>query len=316
MLEGFLRFIYDLILPSSQLQWLAIIGLVLLFWGKIDWAKKVFILLLVLFFVYGTPWLSNSLIDRLENYHPPLTGELLEELQLNNVHRLTIESKTDLSSRSELELESESELQQIQSAQAFSLAVEDNGVYQNQDKALHANPIRIVVLGAGHSPDPRLAYTQMLGESVSMRLIEGIRLYHALPGSKLVTSASAVYGELSQAEALRRAAISLGVDEGDISTQDTPRNTCEESRAFAQVHPEGTFVLVSTSALHSRRAVMLFQKQGMDAVAAPAMYVRKINPDRPPRSFHRQLIPRLERVDRLESAIKEIVGYRWDKRTC
>ncbi len=177
------------------------------------------------------------------------------------------------------------------------------------DKSIH-----VIVLGAGHTPDPRLHPSQMLTPNVSMRLVEGIRVHRQIPGSRLVTSASAVHGTYSQAEALRDAAIALGVEPEAIHIQTDPENTCQEARAYVRDHGPGARVVIATSALHMRRAMMIFEQQGALPVAAPTAYVRKRNPDR---AFEPdEWLPSLGHIDDLEAAIKEFVGYQWDLRRC
>lgn len=176
------------------------------------------------------------------------------------------------------------------------------------------DPVHIIVLGAGHVPDPRLQPSQMLEAQVTMRLVEGIRIHRQLPGSRLVTSASAVHGTYSQAEAVRDAARSLGVDPRAIHMQTDPENTCQEARAFVRDFGPGARVVISTSALHMRRAMMLFEQQGALPVAAPASYVRKRNPAR---AFDPDdWLPSPEHIENLESAFKEYTGYLWDRRNC
>lgn len=172
----------------------------------------------------------------------------------------------------------------------------------------------IIVLGAGHSPDPRLKPGQMLNRNLTMRLTEAVRLYRELPGSKLVTSASAVHGTYSQAEALRDAAIGLGVNREDISIQEEPANTCEEARAFVRDHGEGARVIISTSALHQRRAMMLFEQQGASPVAAPAQFINKRYPARGFRVS--DYVPSIENVTNLDRVMKEYAGYLWNSRRC
>lgn len=245
---------------------LMLLGLGFLFSGAKwhAWARRCFGLWLILFFIYGTPFLADHFTDTLENAYPVMTDQRLTELELDD-----------------------------------------------------DDPIYIIVLGAGHSPDSRLGFTQMLSESVSMRLIEGVRLYNALPEgqARLVTSASAVHGTLSQAEALKGAAIQLGVPEAHIHTQSTPTNTCEEARAFTADHGEGAQVIIATAALHQRRAMMLFEQQGVRPFAAPTAFVNTRNPDAPPPGLSSYL-PRLKNVGQLERVIKEYVGYEWGRRSC
>lgn len=190
----------------------------------------------------------------------------------------------------------------------------DERLEKLQSECDNDNILYIIILGAGHTPDHRLKPTHMLTSRVAMRLMEGIRVHQKLPCSRLVTSASAVYGELSQAEALKDAAISLGVDPGHIHTQKDPANTCQEAQSFVRDHGVGANVIIATSALHMRRAVMLFEQQGAQPAAAPAYYLRKKNPDKP---FQiKTYLPSMKNIRNLESAIKEYAGYVWGRRTC
>ncbi len=176
------------------------------------------------------------------------------------------------------------------------------------------DPVYVIVLGASYTPDPRLKPGQMLSETATMRLVEGIRVHRQLPGSRLVTSASGKYSNYTQAEAMRDAAVALGVDPDSIHIQTDPTNTCEEARAFVRDHGTGTRVVIATSATHMRRAMMLFEQQGALPVAAPTSFVRKQNPVE---SFSfDDWLPALDNIEGLERAIKEYAGYIWDKRQC
>ena len=183
-----------------------------------------------------------------------------------------------------------------------------------QTLAKSQEPIYVVVLGSGHTPDPRLEPAQMLSDEAVIRLVEGIRVHRQLPGSRLVTSASVKYGNYTQAEAMRDAAVALGVDPGSIHIQTDPTTTCEEARAFVRDHGPGARAVIATSATHMRRAMMLFEQQGALPVAAPASFIRKKNQNEPFRLI--DWLPSLENIEDLERAIKEHTGYIWDKRQC
>ncbi len=183
-----------------------------------------------------------------------------------------------------------------------------------QTRAESQEPVYVIVLGSGHKPDTRLKPSQMLTEQGIMRLVEGIRVHRLLPGSRLVTSAAVEYGSYTQAEAMRDAAISLGVDPDAIHIQTDPTTTCEEARAFVRDHGPGARVVIATSATHMRRAMMLFEQQGALPVAAPTAFIQMENPDKP--FSITDWLPSLENIDDLERAINEYVGYIWDKKKC
>lgn len=257
-MEPILRFIFELILPSSQISILVLLSIVFLLFGIISWAKRSVLLLIVLYLLYATPFLCKYLSERLEQTYPVFK----------------IENYT--------ELENES--------------------------------VNIIVLGAGYVPDPRLSHTHMMNESLSNRLIEAIRIYNMLPSAVLVTSASAIHSQLSQAETSQQSAIQLGVNPEDIYIQDDPTNTCEEAKAFVRDHGVGTTVIIATSAMHMRRAMMLFESQGAKPIPAPTDFRIKKNPDRPAKI--KDYFPKYKNIEILEFAIREYIGYWWTKSSC
>lgn len=179
--------------------------------------------------------------------------------------------------------------------------------------------IYIIVLGAGHSTDPRLSPTSKLSRSVLMRLAEAVRLFKEFDNKilpvQLVTSASGFEGQMTQAAAVAEAAQVFGVPQNRISRLDTPTNTCEEARAFANAFGEGQIVLISTSAIHQRRALMLFEKTGSIPIAAPASFLNPKSPEAPNR-WWRTYRPSMRNLNMLKRAIKEFVGYEVGIRTC
>ncbi|AXJ01648.1 Uncharacterized SAM-binding protein YcdF, DUF218 family [Cyclonatronum proteinivorum] len=182
-----------------------------------------------------------------------------------------------------------------------------------------ADSLYIIVLGAGHSTDPRLSPTSRLSASVLERLVEGVRLYRVFDAReipvRLVSSASGFEGQMTQAEAVAQAAVALGVPDERISRLHTPRNTCEEAQAFRQAFGAGQPVLISSSALHQRRAVMLFAQTGSNPIAAPASFLNRKSPEAPSR-WWRRFRPSSRNIDLLERALKEHVGYITGRQSC
>lgn len=128
----------------------------------------------------------------------------------------------------------------------------------------------VVVLGGGYTWNPAWAPSSNLINNSLPRVTEGIRLWHANPGAKLVfTGAPAKTNPVSTAEAGARVAQSLGVPRSDIITLDTPRDTEEEAAAVAKAIGQQPFLLV-TSASHLPRAMRFFQHQGLKPIPAPA----------------------------------------------
>ncbi|KAA9001132.1 envelope biogenesis factor ElyC [Affinibrenneria salicis] len=128
----------------------------------------------------------------------------------------------------------------------------------------------IVVLGGGYTYNPDWAPSSNLLNNSLPRVTEGIRLYRANPGAKLVfTGAPASGNPVSSAAVSGRVAESLGVPAGDILLLDTPRDTEEEAASAARLIGQQPFLLV-TSASHLPRAMRFFQAQGLHPIPAPA----------------------------------------------
>ncbi|MFK3709889.1 envelope biogenesis factor ElyC [Leclercia adecarboxylata] len=128
----------------------------------------------------------------------------------------------------------------------------------------------IVVLGGGYTWDPDWAPSSNLINNSLPRLNEGMRLWLANPGSKMIfTGAAAQSNPVSTAEAGARVAQSLGVPREDIITLDSPKDTEEEAAAVKQAIGDAPFLLV-TSASHLPRAMIFFEQQGLHPLPAPA----------------------------------------------
>ncbi|MDF7761159.1 envelope biogenesis factor ElyC [Kosakonia cowanii] len=128
----------------------------------------------------------------------------------------------------------------------------------------------IVVLGGGYTWNESWApSSNLIGNSLP-RLNEGIRLWRANPGAKMIfTGAAAITNTVSTAEAGARVAESLGVPRSDIITLDQPKDTEEEAAAVKQAIGDAPFLLV-TSASHLPRAMIFFKHVGLKPLPAPA----------------------------------------------
>ena len=128
----------------------------------------------------------------------------------------------------------------------------------------------IVVLGGGYTWNPAWAPSSNLINNSLPRLNEGIRLWRANPGSKLIfTGGPATGNAVSTAEAGARVAESLGIPRSDIITLDQPKDTEEEAAAVKSAIGDAPFLLV-TSASHLPRAMIFFENAGLHPLPAPA----------------------------------------------
>ena len=135
-----------------------------------------------------------------------------------------------------------------------------------------------------------------------VRLIEGVSLHRAIPGSKLILS-----GSNDCAEGMTRIAEALGVSPDDTQRLSEPRDTEEESRQIAPIVGNQRFILV-TSASHMPRAMGLFRKRGMQPIAAPTDFLT-------PRHTMEidDLFPDAYKLFKSQVAFYEYLGLAWEK---
>lgn len=139
----------------------------------------------------------------------------------------------------------------------------------------------IVVLGGGYTWNPEWAPSSNLINNSLPRLAEGIRLWQANPGSKMIfTGARAITNPVSTAESGARVAESLGVPRSDIIVLDTPKDTEEEASAVKSAIGDTPFLLV-TSASHLPRAMIFFEHAGLHPLPAPANQLAITSPLNP-----------------------------------
>jgi uncharacterized SAM-binding protein YcdF (DUF218 family) len=136
------------------------------------------------------------------------------------------------------------------------------------------SPRWIVVLGGGHVSDPRLPANSQISEAALSRVVEGVRLYHAIPGSRLLLSGGRVFDPVPESEVMARIALLLGVKPQDIMLESDSRDTAEEAEHIAKMIGRNKLILV-TSAGHLPRSMALFRKRGMQPIPAPANYMLK-----------------------------------------
>lgn len=163
----------------------------------------------------------------------------------------------------------------------------------------------VAVLGAGYEPEPGRPATGWLQTAGLERLVEGVRVLRLTPGSRMVVSAWGGGRDLSTAEVVARAAVSLGVDPSRIVRFDAPRDTAEEIAALHALVGTQRVVIV-TSAEHMPRAMELAAQAGLDAVAAPASVAEGA-----PAIGLRAWVPSVDALLRSTAAIHEWLGRAW-----
>ena len=188
--------------------------------------------------------------------------------------------------------------------------LEDRYSVFNPDMFMHPDrPVHIVVLGGGHVNDDRLPANDRLSPAAMVRLSEAIRIHRKLPGSLIITSGWSASGKVPQAEVLAETALLLGVDENYIKKQPLPKNTRMEASEYNRLFGDNAHIILVTSAVHMRRAIFAFQKEGLDPVPAPTNHLIKKDEN------YNQWIgfPSSGNIKKMESAVHEYVGLWWYK---
>ena len=143
------------------------------------------------------------------------------------------------------------------------------GPYADPIELSRAGVKYIVVLGgdlrAGTlTSADRIAYTSLV------RLMEAIRLWKKIPGSRLALSGGRVSEKtMTTAEGMALLAQELGVPRDAIILEAESWDTEEEVRLLKPILGADRFALV-TAARHMPRSVMLFRSKGLNPIPAPA----------------------------------------------
>jgi uncharacterized SAM-binding protein YcdF (DUF218 family) len=137
-------------------------------------------------------------------------------------------------------------------------------------RPLLARADAIVVLGAGASPDG------VLTDSSLARLVSGIVLFRRGLAPRLVLLGP---GQgLTEAEVRATLARDLGVPADALLVEPRGRTTRQEAALVAQRMREvgGRRILLVTGTHHMERSRRLFEREGLDVVAAPVVEVSPV----------------------------------------
>ena len=123
-------------------------------------------------------------------------------------------------------------------------------------------------------------------------------------------------GISSPASEMAELLLMYGIPEEALLIQDRSLNTAEEAEEDAKILKDlgcNKIILVS-SATHMRRAVPLFEKQGLTVIAAPTDYsfsdhdwenMVRLTPE----NLYTFIIPSIGNMQTLQGALKEYIGY-------
>jgi uncharacterized SAM-binding protein YcdF (DUF218 family) len=168
------------------------------------------------------------------------------------------------------------------------------------------SPKWIVVLGGGHQSDPLLPANSQISPPALGRVVEGVRLHKAVPGSKLLLSGGAVFDPVPEAEIMAQIAALLGVKSQDIVLENDSRDTAEEAEIIAKMIGREKFFLV-TSAAHMPRSMALFRRRGLQPIPAPADFQVKNTRSFDPGRFS----PSVWSLVQTQIAVHEYLGLVW-----
>lgn len=164
----------------------------------------------------------------------------------------------------------------------------------------------VVVLGSGHVSDPRLPATSQINGDSLFRLVEGIRLYRAIPGAKLFLSGGPGFDTTPNAEIMATVVEQMGIPPEDIIIENTPANTEEEAKLVKRRIKHAPFILV-TSSVHMPRAINIFQQHDMNPVPAPTDFIFKGST----RFSPKDLYPSSNNIVLTERLLYEYLGKFW-----
>ncbi len=167
-------------------------------------------------------------------------------------------------------------------------------------------PKYIVVLGSGHVSNPRLPATSQINADSLFRLVEGIRLYRAIPNTKLYLSGGPGFDTIPNAEIMASVAEQMGIPLKDIIIENKPASTEEEAKLVKRRIKHVPFILV-TSSVHMPRAINIFQQHDMNPVPAPTDFIYKGST----RFRPKDLFPSSNNIALTERLLYEYLGKLW-----
>ena len=166
----------------------------------------------------------------------------------------------------------------------------------------------VVVLGGGGFYSPQLPSGNQLSSASLARLHEGIRLQRQIPGSKLILSEGNIFQSGAIADLMGKAAQDMGVSADSMVLERQSSDTEGQAQMILPIVGQDRFILV-TSASHMPRSMALFEKIGMNPIAAPTDFSYSATETLRPSLFY----PSTRELRKAELAIHEYLGIAWGK---
>lgn len=169
---------------------------------------------------------------------------------------------------------------------------------------LRSKHVRYIVVLGGAGRTPELTPADRTGPSI-FRVMEGVRLWKSIPGSKLVLSGAGFGPEANSPELMKQLPLQLGVPEKSLIVKAQAWDTPQEAKLFSNLVGKEPFALV-TSAYHMPRAMMLFQARGLQPIASPCEFKGRVSPP-----WYRWLVPSAEALADSTLVLHEYIGMVW-----
>lgn len=163
----------------------------------------------------------------------------------------------------------------------------------------------IVILGGATRGDTHFSSMGDLNEQAD-RLTHGLQLYRAGKAPLVMLSGGGCDSCRAESEIMFEHLELMGVPAG-VMLRERESRTTQENAVYTGIILQGKGVrriLLVTSAYHMRRAVPLFERQGLEVIPAPTDYQRLVDePTLPP------WLPSAEDLVRTTKALREHVGF-------
>lgn len=165
----------------------------------------------------------------------------------------------------------------------------------------------IIVLGCYNTEDASLPLVANIKPCSLYRVVEAARLARVYPEAEIILSGwqKTKGREYSHPAYMAQLLISLGIDEERIVLKEQNNDTSEEAISLKSIAVGKSNLLVS-SASHLKRAVKIFDAQGITVTPVPAEFLaREVGG-----SFH-ALFPSGDAINNTQRAFYELLGNIW-----
>lgn len=133
----------------------------------------------------------------------------------------------------------------------------------------------IILLGGGVSDEvPDLSGAGAPSGEMFGRLITAVRLQKKLGLPVIVSGGSVFKGRKAEATIVKRFLVDLGVPSDKVIAEDKSRDTIENAKYTMEICKRLKYKkpILVTSAFHMKRAIMSFEKVGLDVLPVPANF--------------------------------------------